>query len=142
MLHEGSVNAKVFLDFLKRLMIGATRPVFVILDGHPIHKAAMIKTYVEQSKGMLKLFYLPPYSPHLNPDETVRAHVERDVSRRVVENKEHMKQSALSILRRLQKLLNLIMSFFMQPECASIFWNDITFGKINNLIKSLFIVLN
>ena len=44
MLHEGSVNAKVFLDFLKRLMIGATRPVFVILDGHPIHKAAMIKT--------------------------------------------------------------------------------------------------
>ena len=38
-------------------MIGATRPVFVILDGHPIHKAAMIKTYVEQSKGMLKLFY-------------------------------------------------------------------------------------
>ncbi len=120
MLHEGSVNAKVFLDFLKRLMIGATRPVFVILDGHPIHEAARIKKYVEQSKGMLKLFYLPPYSPHLNPDETVRAHVERDVSRRVVENKEHMKQLALSILRRLQKLLNLIMSFVGQPECQYI----------------------
>lgn len=120
MLHEGSVNAKVFLDFLKRLMIGATRPVFVILDGHPIHKAAMIKTYVEQSKGMLKLFYLPPYSPHLNPDETVWAHVKRDVSRRLVENKEHMKQLALSVLRRLQKLPTLIMSFFRQPECRYI----------------------
>ncbi len=71
MLHEGSVNAKVFLDFLKRLMIGATRPVFVILDGHSIHKAAMIETYVEQSHGMLKLFYLLPYSPHLNPNDTV-----------------------------------------------------------------------
>ena len=120
MLHEGSVNAKVFLDFLKRLMIGATRPVFVILDGHPIHKAAMIKTYVEQSKGMLKLFYLPPYSPHLNPDETVWAHVKRDVSRRLVENKEHMKQLALSVLRRLQRLPTLIMSFFRQPECRYI----------------------
>jgi transposase len=120
MLHEGSVNAKVFLDFLKRLMIGATRPVFVILDGHPIHKAAMIKTYVEQSKGMLKLFYLPPYSPHLNADETVWAHVKRDVSRRLVENKEHMKQLALSVLRRLQKLPILIMSFFRQPECRYI----------------------
>jgi transposase len=101
-------------------MIGATRPVFVILDGHPIHKAAMIKTYVEQSKGMLKLFYLPPYSPHLNPDETVWAHVKRDVSRRLVENKEHMKQLALSVLRRLQKLPILIMSFFRQPECRYI----------------------
>lgn len=71
MRHEDNVNAKVFLEFLERLMIGATRPLFVILDGHPIHKAVMIKKYVEQSNGMLKLFYLPPYSPHLNPDETV-----------------------------------------------------------------------
>jgi transposase len=99
------------------LMIGTTRPMFVILDGHPIHKAAMIKTYVEQSKGMLKLFYLPPYSPHLNPDETVWAHVKRDVSRRLVKNNEHMKQLALSVLRRLQKLPILIMSHFKQPEC-------------------------
>ncbi len=93
---------------------------FVILDGHPIHKAAMIKQYVEQSKGMPKLFYLPPYSPDLNPDETVWAHVKRDVSRRIVENKEHMKQLALSVLRRLQKLPILIMFFFRQPECQYI----------------------
>ena len=120
MLHEGSVGAKVFVEFLKRLMLNAEKPVFLIVDGHPIHKAAMIKTYVEQSKGMLKLFYLPPYSPHLNPDETVRAHVKRDVSRRLVENKAHMKQLALSVLRRLQKLPILIMSFFRQPECQYI----------------------
>lgn len=104
MLHEGSVNAKVFLEFLKRLMVGATRPIFVILDGHPIHKAVMIKKYVVQSNGMLKLFYLPPYSPHLNPDETVWSHVKRDASRRLVESKDQMKQLALSVLRRLQKL--------------------------------------
>jgi transposase len=86
------------------------------LDGHSIHKAAKIKTYVEQSKGMLKLFYLRPYSPQLNPDGTVWAHVKRDVSRRLVENKEHMKQLALSVLRRLQKLPILVMSFFRKPE--------------------------
>lgn len=115
-----SVNAKVFLEFLKRLMVGASRPVFVIVDGHPIHKAVMIKKYIEQSNGMLKLFYLPPYSPHLNPDETAWSPVKRDVSRRLVENKEHMKQLALSVLRRLQKLPSLIMSFFRQPECRYI----------------------
>lgn len=117
MLHEGSVGAKVFLEFLKRLMIGAQKPVFVIVDGHPIHKAKLIKTYVDSLGGTLKLFYLPPYSPHLNPDETVWAHVKRKVSRQLVESKEDMKQLALGALRRIQKLPELVKSFFRQPEC-------------------------
>ena len=77
MLHDGSVNAEVFREFLKRLMVGATTPVFLIVDGHPIHKAKLIKKFVEAQDGKLKLFYLPPYSPQLNPDEQVWAHVKR-----------------------------------------------------------------
>jgi len=83
-------------------MVGATRPVFLIIDGHPIHKAVMVKKYEDQTKGMLKLFYLPPYSPHLNPDKTVWAQVKRDVSKRLVETKEHLKQLALSSLHRIK----------------------------------------
>jgi transposase len=52
MLHEGSVDAKVFIEFLKRLMINANKPVFLIVDGHPIHKAKIVKSYVE---GLLAL---------------------------------------------------------------------------------------
>ena len=117
MLHEGSVSAKVFLEFLKRLMIGAKQPVFVIVDGHPIHKAKLVKTYVESLNGNLKLFYLPPYSPQLNPDESVWAHVKRKVSRQLVESKEDMKRLALGALRSIQKLPDLVKSFFQQPEC-------------------------
>ena len=120
MLHEGNVDAKVFLEFLKRLMIGATRPVYLIVDGHSIHKAAIVKRYVEQTNGMLKLFFLPPYSPHLNPDETVWAHVKRDVSRRLVESKDDLKRLTLSALRRIQKLPSLVASFFRQSECRYI----------------------
>jgi transposase len=117
MLHEGSVGANVFLEFLKRLMIGAQKPVFVIVDGHPIHKAKLITAYVDSLGGKLKLFYLPPYSPHLNPDETVWAHVKRKVSRQLVESKEEMKRLALGALRSIQKLPELVKSFFRQPEC-------------------------
>jgi len=35
MLHQETVTATVFREFLKRLMIGATKLVFVIVDGHP-----------------------------------------------------------------------------------------------------------
>ena len=60
MVHDGPVNAGVFLMFLKRLMTGATSPIFLIVDGHPIHKAAKVKRFVESTNGMLKLFFSSP----------------------------------------------------------------------------------
>lgn len=117
MLHDGSVNAEVFRQFLKCLLIGAAKPVFLILDGHPIHKAKLIKTLVEAQNVMLKLFYLPPYSPHLNPDEQVWAHLKRNVARQLVQSKDEMKRLALCALRRIQKFPELVKSFFRQPEC-------------------------
>jgi len=117
MLHDGSVNSEVFVEFLKRLLIGMDRPVFLIVDGHPAHRSKAVKRFVENQNGMLKLFYLPPYSPHLNPDELVWAHVKREVSRQLVQTKDDMKRLALGALRRIQKLPNLVRSFFQQPEC-------------------------
>jgi transposase len=55
MLHEGNVDAAVFKEFLKRLMVGATKPVFVVVDGHSIHKAKLVKDYVASLDGALKL---------------------------------------------------------------------------------------
>lgn len=75
MSHEGTVTAVVFKRFLQRLLIGAERPIFLIVDGHPTHRAKLIRSYVERTDGRLKLFFLPPYAPHLNPDEQVWAHV-------------------------------------------------------------------
>lgn len=117
MIHEGSVTATVFKEFLKRLMVGATQPVYVVVDGHSIHKAKLVKEYVDSLNGNLKLFYLPPYSPHLNPDEQVWAHVKRDVSKQFVQSKDEMKKLALGALRSLQKLPDKVQSFFRQPEC-------------------------
>ena len=75
MVHEGSATAKVFLPFLKRLRQDAKRPAFLVVDGHPIHKAKRVKDYVATPPSRLKLFFLPPYSPHLNPDEHVWGNV-------------------------------------------------------------------
>ena len=55
---SGGVNADVFIEFLKRLLIGATRPVFLIVDRGPAHRAKKAKAFVETLGGRLKLF--PP----------------------------------------------------------------------------------
>jgi len=117
MVHEGNVTAPVFKVFLQRLMIGATKPVFVIVDGHPTHKSKLVRDFVDKQEGQLRLFYLPPYSPHLNPDEQVWAHVKRRVAKQFVQDKDEMKRLAIGALRRLQKLPAMIRSFFQQTEC-------------------------
>lgn len=116
MVHEGSVNAEVFLTYLKRLMTGATAPIFLIVDGHSIHKAKIITDFVKTKQGMLEIFYLPPYSPQLNPDETVWAHLKRTVSRKIVKDINDMKALVHSTLRSIQRQPEKIRSFFKHPE--------------------------
>lgn len=117
MMHDGTVTAPVFKIFLPRLMVGATNPVFVVVDGHPVHKSALVRQYVESQAGKLQLFFLPPYLPQFNPVEQVWAHVKRRVSSQFVESKDEMKRLALGALRRIQKLPNLDRSLFGHNEC-------------------------
>jgi transposase len=71
MIHEGTVNATVFIEFCKRLLRDADRPVYLVVDGHPAHRARATTEFVASTEGRLKLFLLPAYSPELNPDEWV-----------------------------------------------------------------------
>src|SRR5271163_174857 len=101
---SGGVNADVFIEFLKRLLIGATRPVFLIVDRGPAHRAKKTKAFVETLGGRLKLFLLPPYSPDRNPDELVWKHLKADtVGRMVTTSKADFKSKVVSSMRSLQK---------------------------------------
>ncbi len=71
MATEQNVNTAVFIEFLKRLLIKAERPVFLIVDNCPIHQSKEVREFEVSTDGKLKLFFLPPYSPELNPDEHV-----------------------------------------------------------------------
>ena len=111
------MTATVFLDFLRRLIHNQDRPVFLIVDNHPTHKARMVKDFIEQTNGQLRLFYLPPYSPELNPDGWVWRHVKNHrVGRHVVTDPAQFQSLVLSSLRRLQKLPDTIRRFFYAPD--------------------------
>jgi len=81
MVVEGSVNGIVFCEFLKRLITGVDRKIFLIVDGHPAHKAKPVTQFVAAHKDRLELFFLPAYSPQRNPDEITWAHVKRKIAR-------------------------------------------------------------
>lgn len=113
----GGVNADVFIEFLKRLLVGATRKIFLIVDRGPAHRAKRTKAFVESLDGKLKLFFLPPYSPDRNPDELVWKHLKADtVGRMVVTDRADFKTKILSSLRSLQRNRKKICSFFQKPS--------------------------
>ena len=113
MVSRGRVGAAAFIQFLKRLMHGMKRPVFLIVDGHPSHRAKLTQRYVESLNGNLQLFFLPGYSPDLNPDELVWRHVKHhDIGRQLLENADELIPRVHASLRSLQRRPDIVRSFF------------------------------
>ena len=113
MVVKGGVGAKVFIGFLKRLMHGQRRPVYLIVDGHPSHRAKAAKEYVGSLEGRLKLLFLPPYSRELNPDELVWKDVKNNaVGRAKLEGFKDLHRAVVSRLCFLQKRPDRVRSFF------------------------------
>ena len=70
-------NADVCIECLKDLIRHRKKPIYVITDGHPVHKSKKVKAFVANLKGRLNIFILPPYAPDLNPDELVWNYIQQ-----------------------------------------------------------------
>jgi transposase len=115
--YEGNLNGRVFIDFCRRLLHDAPGPVFLVLDGHPVHRSKAVKQFAASTNGRLRLCFLPGYAPELNPDEWVWKHVKHDrMGRAGVSGLEDLKAKALAALHRLQKLPHLVQGFFRDPN--------------------------
>jgi transposase len=119
MVVRGGVGAGVFINFLQRLLQGQRRPIYLVVDGHPSHRSKRVKAYIESLQGKLRLFFLPPYSPELNPDELVWNDVKNNgVGRTLVHSPKDLMRAVVSRLRYLQKSPDMVRSFFQAPETS------------------------
>ena len=120
MVFTGKMNAPQFIEFLGRLLIKAVRPVFLIVDGHPVHKSKAVKAWLAGANSeseRLRLFFLPPYSPELNPDELVWNHVKNHgVGRAAYAADKSLRRLVYRRLFSLQRRPAIIRSFFQHPE--------------------------
>lgn len=72
---HGTFDAGVFIDFTERLLKQVEGRIYLIVDGHPVHRARAVKRFVEVNTKRLKLIFLPGYCPELNPDELLNQDV-------------------------------------------------------------------
>ncbi len=112
-LQKGKINSDVMIRFL--LQIGSShkaRKIGVIMDQAPCHISRKVKEFSENSK-QIKVFYIPPYSPDLNPDEKVWRHLKHvSLKNHQAQDKKQLNRLVLGALRQMQKNPKLIENFF------------------------------
>ena len=117
MIYKSSFGAAVFLMFLKRLVRQMDHRVFLIVDRHPVHRAKKVRKWVREHAHQIKLFYLPPYSPELNPDEMLNQDVKSNaVGRRRPRNQEEMIKNVRGHLRKRQRNQKLVKRYFQEKN--------------------------
>lgn len=110
---KGRVGAVQFIDFIKRLLHGTQQTVFLIVDGHPAHKAKMVTRFIETVKDRFQLFILPPYSPELNPDERVWNDLKNNaVGKQSITTPQQLHKAVISHLRFIQKTPERVRSYY------------------------------
>ena len=117
--YTGKLNAESFVAFLKNFMNGRSQKVFLVVDGHPAHKANLVTELVGSLGGRLELHPLPPYAPDLNPDEFVWSHMKTNgTSKRPLKKNESLKDRIEEDLLNIHKNPALVRSFFGAPSVA------------------------
>jgi transposase len=118
---SGAMRAPRFVELLKQLLRHRKKPLFLVLDSLPAHKAKVVEEFVESSGGRLRLFFLPGYAPELNPDELVWNHAKRTGrAKSPLRKGESLRQRVEADLTAIQRQPALLRSLFREPSVAYI----------------------
>ena len=79
MILDGTFNGGIFIEFLSQLVKYKQQKIFLVVDGHSAHKTKLVNAWLEENKDRIELFFLPPYSPELNPQELVNQDLKTNV---------------------------------------------------------------
>jgi transposase len=109
-------NAATFIAFLERLLGQFDRKIHLIVDGHSAHRAKLVRQWVAHRSERIELHFLPPYAPHLNPDELVNADLKRVLADQAITDRDQMERSIRSFFHRVQKLPERVFSYFQAPQ--------------------------
>ena len=114
---QGKFQNPVFIDFMKRMLKQAKGKIYLIVDGHPVHKSLAARRFAADNEARLRLILLPGYCPELNPDELLNQDVKTNaLGKSRPTNKAEMIASVRSHLYRRQKQPHVIRNLFLEKH--------------------------
>jgi transposase len=121
MVFQQRFTAAVFIVFLARLLRLAKSAgrgkIFLIIDGHPVHRSAAVQRWAEAHAQNLRLFFLPGYAPQLNPDELLNQDVKTNAAgRRRPKDQTQLLANVRGYLRSTQRQPAVVRSYFQESH--------------------------
>ena len=119
MLYRENMTAKVLIRFMQRLIKDAKRKVFLVLDNLRVHHSKAVQAWLESHGEQIEVFFLPSYSPELNPDEFMNGDLKTKMSAsEPARNGEHLRKKVVSHLRSIQNQPQRVRSYFKAKPVA------------------------
>ncbi|MCO4088884.1 MAG: IS630 family transposase [Limnohabitans sp.] len=113
MIIDEAFDAEKLIEFLQALIKDASKKVFLILDNLRVHHSKLVKAWVAERKEQIELFYLPSYSPQLNPEERLNADLKQEMGKRVpVRTKAKLREAANEHMLMLEKTPARVIGYF------------------------------
>jgi transposase len=113
MVYQGRMNAALFIVFLTRLIAGASKKVFLIVDNLSVHEAKAVDEWLADKKEQLEVFYLPKYSPERNPDEYLNCDLKANINTDgLPKDREELQGKLHRFMQKLSKLPGRVASYF------------------------------
>ena len=113
MCYQGAMNSRTFLKFLKRLVKDSRKKIFLVVDNLPVHHSKPVKVWLEKHKNDIELFFLPSYSPELNPDEYLNRDLKQAVSTKPpARNAKQLYNQVQSQMKTIQKTTTRVKTYF------------------------------
>lgn len=116
MIIDEAFNSDKLIEFLKALIKDAGKKVFLILDNLRVHHSKPVKAWAAERQDKIELFYLPSYSPELNPEERLNGDLKQAIGAKVpVRTKAKLKSAAIDHMTKLEQDPDRVMSYFQDP---------------------------
>jgi transposase len=79
MLYAQTMTTVLLIMFLQRLIRSSGHKIYVIMDNLKVHHSKKLQEWLKNHENEIKVYYLPPYSPELNPDEYLNGKLKKDI---------------------------------------------------------------
>jgi transposase len=113
MIIDEAFDAAKLIEFLQALIKDAGKKVFLILDNLRVHHSKLVKAWVDERQDKIELFYLPSYSPELNPEERLNADLKQEMGKRVpIRTKAKLREAANDHMTTLEHNPERVIAYF------------------------------
>lgn len=113
MCYEENMTQQLFIEFMQQLVYLSDRKVFFIVDNLKVHHGKIVQEWLKNHKDEIEVFYTPPYSPEINPDEYLNHCLKKCVHSGILpRTSSDILNKVLDFMSNLQKIPEKVISLF------------------------------